>query len=187
MTMEKQGPPVTFALKRAAADGSFAGYASVFGVTDGQGDRVAVGAFRDSLARWREGGHLPPFLWQHDMAEPIGRFDLVVEDSHGLRVEGRLALDTSRGREAQALLRLGALDGLSIGYSTIAAKAAGDGSRLLTALELHEISLVTLPANEAARIAWVKAARPDETGLNAAIIANLRRAADALAPRKDHA
>ncbi|PWR19142.1 HK97 family phage prohead protease [Zavarzinia compransoris] len=185
MILTQQSAPVAIALKRAGAEGVFAGYASVFGVTDAQGDRVAPGAFRRSLERWRGLGQMPPFLWQHDMAEPIGRFDLVAEDERGLRVEGRLALETVRGREAQALMRLGAVNGLSIGYSTVAARIDGDGARLLTGLDLHEISLVTLPANEAARIAWVKAARPDETGLNAAIIANLRRAADALAPGKD--
>ena len=121
------------------------------------------------------------------MAQPIGRFDRVFEDATGLRVEGRIALETMRGREALALLRLGALDGLSIGYSTVGAAIAGDGARLLKTLELHEISLVTLPANDAARVAWVKAAPGEATELSTAIIANLRRAAEAIAPRKDKA
>jgi hypothetical protein len=171
--------PLSWQMKRLAADGSFAGYASVFDVVDVQGDRVLPGAFAASLARWRGGGQLPPFLWQHDMAEPIGRFDLVAEDGQGLRVEGRLALDTRRGREAQSLLRLGALDGLSIGYSAVTTGVDGQGVRLLKVLDLHEISLVTLPANEAARIAWVKAAPGTET-TTAAIAANLRRATAAL-------
>ncbi|PWR22746.1 HK97 family phage prohead protease [Zavarzinia aquatilis] len=182
MEMFEVGRPSGRQLKRLAPDGSFAGYASVFAVTDAQGDRVLPGAFAASLGDWRRRKALPPFLWQHDMAEPIGRFDRVEEDETGLLVEGRLSLETARGREALALLRLGALDGLSIGYSTVAAGVAGDGARLLKTLTLHEISLVTLPANEAARIAWVKAARPDEAGLSQAIVSNLRRAAAALRP-----
>lgn len=170
--------PVCLAVKRLADDGAFSGYASVFGTVDGQGDRVVPGAFADSLARWRRGGLWPPFLWQHDMAEPIGRFDLVVEDGHGLKVEGRLALETWRGGEALSLLRLGALNGLSIGYTARVAGVDGQGVRLLKAIDLHEISLVTLPANEAARIAWVKALPEPVT--TAAIADNLRRATAAL-------
>ncbi|MCF4166481.1 HK97 family phage prohead protease [Zavarzinia compransoris] len=185
MTSIEIGRPVAWRVKAIAPDGAFAGYASVFGRTDSEGDRVVPGAFRASLARWRDAGRLPPFLWQHDMAQPIGRFDRVIEDETGLRVEGRLALETARGREALSLLRLGALDGLSIGYSTVGAAIAADGARLLQAIELHEISLVTLPANDAARVSWVKAA-PGEAGLTTAIIANLRRAADAFSLRKDH-
>ncbi|MFA5120000.1 HK97 family phage prohead protease [Zavarzinia sp.] len=172
--------PFPWSLKRLAPDGSFAGYASRFGVTDAQGDRVLPGAFQASLKRWAGLGHWPPFLWQHDMAEPIGRLDLVAEDEQGLRVEGRLSLETARGRDAVALLRLGALDGLSIGYSTVAAGIAGDGARLLKTVELHEISLVTLPANEAARVDWVKSAGPAAAASADSILANLRRAAAAL-------
>lgn len=181
MTCPEVGRPTGRLLKRLAPDGSFAGHASVFAVTDAQGDRVQPGAFAASLADWRRRGQMPPLLWQHDLAQPIGRIDRLEEDATGLLVEGRLSLETARGREAVALLRLGALDGLSIGYATVSATVAADGARLLKTVELHEISLVTLPANEAARIAWVKSAAGDLPAVSA-IVSNLRRAAAALRP-----
>lgn len=183
MMDRKISRPLGLALKRLGVDGAFAGYASVFGVLDAQGDRVAPGAFAASIARWKAAGQWPPFLWQHDPGEPIGRFDRLAEDVRGLAVEGRLALDTRRGREAHALLKLGAIDGLSIGYTPVAAAAGAAGSRLLRAVELHEISLVTLPANQAARVAWVKTAPPvPPPGRAEAILGNLRRAARVLRP-----
>lgn len=177
MMAVKTSRPFGLALSQLGADGAFAGYASVFGVLDAQGDRVAPGAFAASLARWKAAGQWPPFLWQHDQGEPIGRFDALAEDARGLKVAGRLALQTRRGREAHALLKLGAIDGLSIGYTPLAAAPGEGGARLLRKVDLHEISLVTLPANHAARIAWVKAAVPPPPDHAGAILGNLRRAA----------
>jgi hypothetical protein len=135
-------------------DGKFAGYASVFGIIDSQNDVVMKGAFQNSLKK-RAGD--VKLLWQHQVGEPIGVFSLIREDSHGLYVEGRLLLDLQRGREAYSLLKNGAIKGLSIGYSVVAADYNGDDNiRLITDLQLWEISLVTFPANEAAVVTSVK-------------------------------
>ena len=125
------------------------GYASLFGQTDQGGDIVAKGAYARSLSR--NGG--VKMLWQHDPAEPMGVWDLVSEDSKGLRVRGRLLTETRRGREALALLRAGAMDGLSIGYRAIRSARGEGGGRVLTEIDLWEVSLVTFPMLPEARAA----------------------------------
>lgn len=120
----------------------FAGYAAVFDRVDRGGDVVRRGAFREAGA--------VPLLWQHKPDVPLGRIEAIGEDGHGLRVIGRLSSETQAGREAGALLRGGALKGLSFGYRV---KAARKGTkRELTDLELVEVSLVTFPMQPLARV-----------------------------------
>ena len=67
-------------------------------------------------------------------------------------MKGRILADVERGREAVALLDAGAIDGLSIGYRTVRARKDGKGQRLLSELELWEVSLVTFPMLPDARV-----------------------------------
>jgi HK97 family phage prohead protease len=92
-------------------------------------------------------------LWQHDPSQPIGVWDEVVEDAKGLWVKGRLLDTIAKGREAAALIEVGAIDGLSIGYRTVRATKNTKGQRLLEELELWEVSLVTFPMLPSARVA----------------------------------
>jgi len=124
----------------------FAGYAAVFGRPDRGGDIVRRGAFAKTL---RRSAGAVPLLWQHKPERPIGRIDYLKEDRRGLRVIGRLS-DGAAGREAAALLKEGAVRGLSFGYRV--RSASGEGPRELTELELVEISLVTLPMQPKARV-----------------------------------
>lgn len=128
------------------------GYASVFGLPDQGGDIVEAGAYKASLARLAAGGRRVKMLWQHDPAQPIGIWDEVREDATGLHVRGRLLEAVGRGREAAALIRAGALDGLSIGYRTKRAEKDGQGRRRLLELDLWEVSLVTFPMLNEARL-----------------------------------
>ncbi|MGY6703955.1 HK97 family phage prohead protease [Roseinatronobacter sp.] len=129
-----------------------AGYASVFGLRDKGGDTVQRGAYAASLQRLAARGDHVRMLWQHDPAQPIGIWDQVLEDAHGLFVKGRLLPDVARAREALALVQAGALDGLSIGYRTVRAQALATGGRNLIELDLWEVSLVTFPMQTQARI-----------------------------------
>ncbi len=139
------------------ADGIFEGYASVFGIVDLGGDQVVPGAFAQSLAQ--RGIGQVRMLWQHDPASPIGTWLSIAEDWRGLKVKGRLNLAVARAREALALLREGAVDGLSIGFRVkTARKTAGGGVRRLLELDLWEISIVTFPMLPQARITAVKRA-----------------------------
>jgi hypothetical protein len=138
--------------KEPDQDGVFEGYASVFGVVDQGMDVVERGAFRKSL-----GSRKVKMLWQHDMSQPIGVWDEIYEDERGLFVRGRLLKEVSKGREAMALLRAGAIDSMSIGYRTMEAIPEGDGRvRKLMEVDLFEISLVTFPMLPDAKVTNVK-------------------------------
>lgn len=155
-------PPAAFdaplEVKFLSETGVFEGYAAVFGVTDAVNDRIAHGAFAAALDDIRRAGRLPPLLWQHDPAQPIGAWREVREDAHGLWVKGELFVaDIPRAREAYRLLRENVVTGLSIGYRTKQShhdRAAG--VRVLTDIDLVEISMVTFPANAEARVRRVK-------------------------------
>ena len=126
-----------------------AGYASVFGVADSGGDVVRAGAFHRTLAA----GGAVPLLWQHDPGEPIGFVEKLSEDVRGLRVIARIVGDNRRGGDAAALLRAGALTGLSFGYRVRASRPDRvRGIRELTDLDLLEVSLVTFPMQALARV-----------------------------------
>jgi uncharacterized protein len=143
-----------FSLKHLEENGVFAGYASVFDVVDSQRDVVLRGAFSDSLQQ-RQGEI--KLLWQHDMREPIGIIEELREDDRGLYLKGRLLMEVARAREAYALIKTGAVKGLSIGYSPRRYRVDPDsGVRMLAAVDLWEVSLVTFPANAAATVTVVK-------------------------------
>ena len=142
-------------LKSIADDGAFEGYASLFNREDLGRDIILPGAFRDSLARKGVAGIR--LLFQHNPAEPIGAWDDLQEDTKGLRARGRLTLDVARAREVHALMRAGAIDGLSIGFRAVKAhRDRATGIRRIAQLDLWEISIVTFPMLPDARIRSVK-------------------------------
>jgi HK97 family phage prohead protease len=143
-------------------DTQIEGYASLFGVSDQGGDVVQPGAYGASLAVLAATGRSVKMLWQHDPTQPIGVWDEVREDARGLWVKGRLLKTVSKGREAIELLSAGAIDGLSIGYRTVRAAKSEKGARLLTELDLWEVSLVTFPMLPSARIAAKDIPPPDQ-------------------------
>lgn len=157
------------ALKDGDAPMSFEGYGSVFDTVDSYSDTVAKGAYKATLQEWKATGKLPKMLLQHggswfsagaeDMV-PIGKWTEMREDDTGLYVKGHLFdIGTDRVANTYAALKEGELDGLSIGFST--RKYAMDeesGIRTLTDIQLYEVSLVTFPANDPARVTGVKAA-----------------------------
>lgn len=142
-------------VKNVGEDGTFHGYASLFGVTDLGRDVVQTGAFTKSLVE--KPAPRIRMLREHNQAEPIGVWLEIAEDTKGLRVTGKLVLDTVKGRETHALLKAGALDGLSIGYHTKSSRLdKAKGVRLLDEVELHEISIVTFGMLPAATVEAVK-------------------------------
>jgi HK97 family phage prohead protease len=130
---------------------TIAGYASLFGKIDLGGDLVVPGAFARSL-KSRGGARGIRMLFQHDPAEPIGTWDVVREDARGLYVQGRLALGVGRAREVAALLRQGAVDGLSIGFKAERARRDRTGIRRLEQVDLWEVSVVTFPMLPGAKV-----------------------------------
>ncbi|XOJ20391.1 HK97 family phage prohead protease [Brevundimonas sp. S1H14] len=135
---------------------AIAGYASLWGVADLNGDMTARGVFAGSLAKTGAGG--VRMLHQHESRAVVGVWERMVEDERGLWVEGRIEDWSAEARYAAALTRAGALDGLSIGFR--ATKARREGRlRVLSAVELWEVSLVTFPMLPGARF---RRARPEK-------------------------
>lgn len=155
-TKQRLDMPLT--LKSVSDSGEFEGYGSVFGVKDSYSDIVVPGAFLKSLNDWSGKGRLPALLWQHDMSEPIGVYTEMREDETGLYVKGRLLIDDDPlARRAHAHMKAGSLSGLSIGYILNDWEYDRDkGGWLLKEIDLWEVSLVTFPANDEARISEVK-------------------------------
>lgn len=165
--------PVSIKSADVMEDGTFVGYGSVFNFIDSARDVTAPGAFAASIK-----AKMPKLLWQHDTTQLVGVWTEAKEDSHGLWLKGKVLTETQKGREALALMRAGALDGLSIGFETIEQEwgSAADyetkygcapmGSyggphdqiRILKAIDLWEVSLVTFPCCEPARVDAVKRA-----------------------------
>lgn len=144
-------------LRSVDDEGSIEGYGSVFGVEDDYGDVIEPGAFAASLKAHAAAGTMPAMLWQHRSDEPCGVWTEMVEDAKGLKVKGRLVLEAQRGREAHALMKAGALTGMSIGFLSKEWSYDRDTQiRTLTEIELWEVSLVTFPANGKARVTDVK-------------------------------
>jgi len=136
---------------RIEEDGTVEGYASLFGEIDGARDMVMPGAFRRTLKS--RGLRRVPMLFQHDPAEPVGVWLELVEDFRGLRARGRLIPEVARARELLALVRGGAVDGLSIGFRTVKGRVdPASRVRRIHDLDLWEISIVTFPLLAGARV-----------------------------------
>lgn len=148
-------------IKEVSADGTFQGYGAIFGNVDLGRDVIAAGAFTDTLAK----NNKIKMLWQHDPAQPIGVWEQLTEDKRGLFVKGRLLINQGvpKADEAYALLKAGALDGMSIGYEIPEGGATFDDKkrvRTINKAHLWEVSLVTFPMNGRATVTRVKAAVP---------------------------
>ena len=143
---------------KSDALGVFSGYASIFGNEDQGNDIVQKGAFTKSLTQ--RPAPKVKMLFQHKTDEPIGVFEKIYEDQKGLYVQGRLAMKTQKGKETYELLKMGALDGMSIGFKADPQKQGYNenkrGVRTLKEVDLMEISLVTFPMNEQAMVQSVK-------------------------------
>ena len=157
--MDLELKTVPFELGELKASGDkweFSGYASTYGgAPDSYGDVVLRGAFDETLARRPK----PRFLWQHDQVEPIGVVKALASDDRGLSGTWQIS-KTTRGKDAYELLKDGAVDSLSIGFRTELAEYDDMGTRLLKKLDLLEVSLVSIPANENALVTQVKADVP---------------------------
>lgn len=146
------------------------GYASTFGrEPDSYGDVIAAGAFASSLDRWRklnEDGRYIPLLWGHDTDDPmsnIGRVTEAYEDERGLFIEAEFDKDNERAQYVRKLVQEGRVYQFSFAYEI---KDQGpvvleDGTKAneLRELELFEVSLVQIPANQHATVEEIKAGR----------------------------
>lgn len=130
--------------------GTFEGYASVFGGVDSYGDTIVRGAFAKAIK-----GKTPKMFFNHRSWElPVGKWTMMQEDGKGLHVAGEFTKGSPRADEVRAAMEHGTTDGLSIGFRM----NAGDwentekGRVIKNVSDLVEVSIVTFPADSAARI-----------------------------------
>ncbi len=157
MTLKKKHFEFEAEVKAIGDSGEFEGYGSVFGVVDSYNEVVDKGAFVESLQKHG----LPKLLLQHSSWMVGGIYVEAREDEKGLYVKGKLNLDVQAAKEAHALMKQGAIGGLSIGFRTLEERVDKvTGIVHIVKCRLYEVSVVTFPANEAATISAVKSA-PD--------------------------
>lgn len=116
--------------------------------TYGNVDRTEAGAFAS------DAGKQVPLLWTHKRDEP-GGLGRLQETPEGIRVEGKLDLDTVAGREAYTRVKKGIVRALSIGFEVID-YAFERTVRVIQKGQIHEVSLVLFPANDRATILAAK-------------------------------
>lgn len=154
---ERETRSCALSVKAVGDGGEIEGYASVFGVLDTWADIIAAGAFSATIKAHKAAGTMPAMLWQHDGDDPIGVWSEMAEDANGLRIKGRLCMETACGKEAHALLKMGAINGLSVGFVTKSYEYDTETDvRTITEVDLWEVSLVTFPSNSKARVTSVK-------------------------------
>lgn len=138
-----------------ARKGFFSGYASVFGGVDSYGDTIVKGAYQGTLVDRKRPIQM---RWNH-FGPVIGKWVNAEEDEIGLRMDGELTLGHSVADDAYALMKHGAVNGLSIGFRIPEGGSEKAGNvRLLKRIELVEVSIVEEPADLAARVGDVKSA-----------------------------
>lgn len=132
-------------IKSSKSTIEYCGYASVFNHTDSYNDVILPGAFSESLDKEIK------LLWQHDHKQPIGRVIHMQEDVNGLFIKFELLLNLQNAKEANELIKEAIIDSLSIGY-IVKDYFDHDGIRYIKKVDLLEISVVTFPANDKAKI-----------------------------------
>jgi HK97 family phage major capsid protein len=144
-----------FTLHQKSVDSGFyifEGYGAVFDIIDNHGDMIASTAFEDSITKHRQRGGIK-FLWQHDSFHPLGNIEDIKSDSYGLKVRVAINSATEKGGECIALIKQGVIDSLSIGFQIAADHYDhSNGCRVIDSAKLLEVSAVTFPANEEAKI-----------------------------------
>jgi HK97 family phage prohead protease len=137
-------------LKSLSEDGTFEGLAAVYSNVDDVGDLLEPG----SLTKTLNASTSRTLLWQH--RDAIGTVELT-DTQTAVVAKGKLTLAVQQAQEAYALMKDGAVKGLSIGYETLKADYVGT-VRHLREIKLWEVSLVWAPANPLATITAVKSA-----------------------------
>lgn len=133
-------------------EGIVEGYGSIFGNVDSDGDIIVKGAYTKTLM---ENGPRVRYVNQHRIDQPLGKFEVLMEDEIGLKFQARVPL-TTLGKDVLLLMKSGVLNENSVGILPIQKEYTNDGIRLLKEVKLYEISCVTLAANPMALITNAK-------------------------------
>lgn len=133
------------------------GYASYFNNKDSDSDIIRPGAYAKTI---KENGHRVKYLYQHNMAQPLGKMVELVEDDKGLMFTAEIA-KTTLGNDVLELMKAGVITENSVGILPMQKEHKGD-YREITEVKLYEVSAVTLAANDQAKILDVKGEKAQE-------------------------
>lgn len=153
-TLTQKGLAINLDFK-TTKEGVFTGYGAIFNNVDNGGDIIMPGAFAKSIKN--RDPKAVKMLWMHDSDDPIGYWTAIEEDQKGLKLTGQLLLTLKKAVEVFEMMQAGIIDSLSVGYRTV--KASYDEAtsvRKLLELDLWEVSAVTFPMNDKAKIQTVK-------------------------------
>ena len=155
-----------FALIKSGDDaGTISGYFSTYDrIPDSYGDIVAPGAFAETIKKREESGHPFPLCWNHDLNQIVGSIDPedIIDDDHGPHMDASF-FNTPLAQEKREIVKSGVVFQFSFAYDILEAGPTEleDGTKAneLRKLDLFEVSIVPIPANQNAVMTEVKAGR----------------------------
>ena len=152
---------------KAADNGLIEGYFSTYEKTpDSYGDIIEPGAFTETIKAREESGHPFPLCFNHDFSAVIGAVDSVKDTEKGPFISAHF-LDTQQAQDVRKMLQSGAIYQFSFAYDVLGARRPTEEEEkagvmnVLTKLEVFEISVVTVPANQNAVATEVKSMEPE--------------------------
>ena len=152
---------------KATDNGMIAGYFSTYDVEpDSYGDIIEKGAFTETFKKREESGHPFPLCFNHDFSKVIGAVDKIEDTDKGPYIEAHF-LDTDLAQDVRKMLKSGAIYQFSFAYDVLGWENPSEEQRkagvwnVLTKLEVFEISVVTVPANQNAVATEVKSIEPE--------------------------
>lgn len=147
--------------------GMIAGFFSTYDETpDSYGDIIKPGAFTETIKKREESGHPFPLCFNHDFSQVIGAVDKIEDTEKGPYIEAHF-LDTALAQDVRKMLKSGAIYQFSFAYDVLGWEEPSEAQRkagiwnILTKLEVFEISVVTVPANQNAVATEIKAKTVD--------------------------
>ena len=154
----------TFSAKVDEETGMIAGFFSTYDKTpDSYGDIIEPGAFTGTIERRKATGHPFPMCFNHDFSAVIGAIETIEEKENGPYIEGGF-LDTQLAQDVRKMCLSGAIWQFSFAYEVLKRRDPTEEEKkagvtnVLQELEVFEISVVTVPANQNAVATEVKGA-----------------------------
>lgn len=149
-----------FQMKSVGESGSISGYFSTYDrIPDSYGDVIAPGAFTDTIKSREDSGHPFPLCWNHDLDQIIGKVDSIEDTEKGPLMTASF-FDTPLAQEKRAIVQSGVVYQFSFAYDILDQGPAGDiKANELRKLDLFEVSVVPIPANQNAVVTDVKSGR----------------------------
>ena len=148
--------------------GMIAGFFSTYDEEpDSYGDIIRPGAFTETIKKRTESGHPFPLCFNHDFSQVIGAVDKIEDTEKGPYIEAHF-LDTALAQDVRKMLKSGAIYQFSFAYDVLGWEEPSEAQRkagiwnILTKLEVFEISVVTVPANQNAVATEVKSVTAEE-------------------------